>query len=614
MNASIQDLIESAARARAAGNIEAAERLARQALGIRPESVQATILLALIEAESGRLEAAARTFGEVCRLDPFSFQARMSLSRIYLSLQRPQDAAEQALQAAKLQPADPWCHIQLGTCLMHARRKTESIEALRKAVGLAPDLGPAHDALAIAYQTFGDTEAAINELKTLFELEPGILPIGLRLGGALLDAQRVKEAESIGRKVVERFPNSSEAHSLLARTLIAAFKSNEALPHAEAATALAPNQAIHYATQATILQNIGRIAEAGAMLEQAISVEPTQAYLYSSLAFNRKITEADGRLVKAMENLETLHSKSPQDLVHIEYALGKARQDLGQFEAAMRHFDHANDLARRLRFGDKPFDRKAHEASVDFMVNTFTSAFLRKHGSCGVDSNKPIFVVGMMRSGTTLVEQVLSSHSKVGGGGERSFWLDHRSEVGSRSGFDEFAVNRLAARYVEELTTLVPAADFVVDKMPVNYSLLGLIHLALPNAKIIHISRHPVDTCLSIYTTPNRSRLEWAHHKPDLVFVYRQYERLMRHWNGILSKTSMLTIRYEDLVEDRETVTRRMLDFCDLGWEEACLYPERNERSVFTPSVWQVRQPVYSSSVGRWKDYEPHLGEFARLL
>ena len=175
-------------------------------------------------------------------------------------------------------------------------------------------------------------------------------------------------------------------------------------------------------------------------------------------------------------------------------------------------------------------------------------------------------------------------------------------------------MKRLATQYVSHLLELAPESRRVVDKMPINYALLGLIHLALPKAKIIHVSRHPVDTCLSIYTTPNRSRIEWAHQKDDIVFAYREYERLMSHWQDKLPKNVIHHVRYKDLILDREKKTRSMVEFCGLEWEDAFLFPEQNERAVFTPSVWQVRQPVYRTSLERWRNYEPWLGEFSQLL
>jgi hypothetical protein len=300
--------------------------------------------------------------------------------------------------------------------------------------------------------------------------------------------------------------------------------------------------------------------------------------------------------------------------MQLQYGLGKANQDLGQYETAMRHFDEANRLAYKARFGEKAYDRRIHVEGVDRAKSTFTRMFLEDNRS-GRVSDLPVLVVGMMRSGTTLVEQILSSHSQVGATGEQKFWPQrHREAFDPVTGlFDKRRAARLGDEY-ERTLRKVSDRDRLVDKMPANYLFLGVVHCALPKARIIHVRRHPVDTCLSIYTTPNRTRIEWCHDKPNIVFAYRQYLNIMEHWRSVLPSERFLEVGYEDLVLLREETTRRLIEFLNLDWEEACLNPEDNERSVVTPSVWQVRQPVYTSSLEKWRRYEPWLGEFKELL
>ncbi len=265
--------------------------------------------------------------------------------------------------------------------------------------------------------------------------------------------------------------------------------------------------------------------------------------------------------------------------IHLQYGLGKASQDLANYGPAMGHYDEANRLAHALRFRDRPYNRRVHEAGFEFVQKTLTRRFLEESRSSN-ESDLPIFVVGMMRSGTTLVEQILSSHSEVGAAGEQRFWPEHHSAVlkpGSR--FDKGESEKLGEEYVKLLRDVCAEGRFLVDKMPVNYSFLGVIFCALPNARFIHVQRHPVDTCLSIYFTPNRSRIEWAHDKSNISFAYRQYLKMMDHWTQALPPDRMLQVRYEDLVLKREETTRQMLQFCGLEWEEACLHPEQNDRS-----------------------------------
>ena len=223
-----------------------------------------------------------------------------------------------------------------------------------------------------------------------------------------------------------------------------------------------------------------------------------------------------------------------------------------------------------------------------------------------------------MRSGTTLAEQILSSHPEVGGAGELLFWPENAGsseKVFDPNGeLDTTRLQNLTRDYLDLLGRLAPGKPHVVDKMNTNYLLLGLLHVALPDARVIHMRRHPVDTCLSIWATPVARDVDLCGDKGNVVFAYRQYLRVMAHWRSMLPADRLLDVQYEELVSDREAVTRRMVEFCGLDWDEACMRPEENVRSVKTPSVWQVRQPVYKTSMARWKKYEPWLGPFAELF
>ena len=222
----------------------------------------------------------------------------------------------------------------------------------------------------------------------------------------------------------------------------------------------------------------------------------------------------------------------------------------------------------------------------------------------------------MMRSGTTLVEQILSSHSQIGASGENRFWPLNRPALFGSSGrtLKPSDLPGFGRRYVEALRKVVPSDKHVTDKMPANYEMLGAIHVALPNARIIHMKRNPVDTCISIYATPNRVPIDYAYDRENIVFAYEQYLRLMEHWRTVLPANRFLEVNYEDIVQDRETQARKMLDLIGLDWDEALMHHEQNQRNVITPSLWQVRQPIYTSSVERWRRYEPWLGAFKKLM
>ena len=289
------------------------------------------------------------------------------------------------------------------------------------------------------------------------------------------------------------------------------------------------------------------------------------------------------------------------DRALLHFALGKMQDDLGEYARAILHYDQGNELERRKLV----FDRGAFATEVDRLIESFTPARFDRHAAPGTASEVPVCIIGMPRSGTTLVEQIVSAHPAVAGGGELTFWNDHTADPDATAG--------LAAGYVALLRRIGPEAARVTDKNPFNFLATGLIHLALPRARFIHCRRNPIDTCLSIFFTRFATPRPFAYDRGDLAFYYRQYQRLMAHRRTVLPPDRLLEVDYEALTADPEPVTRRMIEFCGLDWDDACLAPEGNRRVVRTASVWQARQPIYRSSVERWRNYELWLGELADL-
>jgi len=332
---------------------------------------------------------------------------------------------------------------------------------------------------------------------------------------------------------------------------------------------------------------------------------------YHSLVLSRRLTEADRPLVSRMLLRLEDGDTTEGDRMTLHFALGKALDDLGDYAGAMRHFDAAN----RVRYRLSRFDRNEFERRVDRLIARFTREFFAGNKAIGRDDETPVLVIGMPRSGTTLVERIISSHSRVGGGGELDFWNEHGPAlVEAETGRLAAVADRFCADYRRLLRSVAPNAVRVTDKMPFNFLWLGLVHLIFPNARVIHCRRSPIDTCLSIYTNQFATRWEFASDRGDLAFYYRQYFRLMDHWRTVLPTDRLLDIDYEELTADPEGTARRLIAFCGLDWDPACLRPERNPDSVRTASVWQARQPVYRRSVERWRRYEPWLGELRQLL
>ena len=258
---------------------------------------------------------------------------------------------------------------------------------------------------------------------------------------------------------------------------------------------------------------------------------------------------------------------------------------------------------------------KGHRQVVDDLMRVYTRAAIAATAASST-STKPVFVVGMPRSGTTLVEQIIASHPAAAAAGELDFWIDamHRHEAVLRHNPpNETLKQKLATAYLRLLDGHSADALRVVDKAPLNADYLGVIHSVFPQARVIHVRRHPIDTCLSCYFQPFSSALAFTMDLSDLAHYYQQYHRLVTHWHTLLPPEYVLEVRYEDLISDQEKWTRKIIDFLDLEWDARCLDFHATQRTVKTASAWQVRQKAYRSSIGRWRSYERFIGPLQKL-
>jgi tetratricopeptide (TPR) repeat protein len=359
-----------------------------------------------------------------------------------------------------------------------------------------------------------------------------------------------------------------------------------------------------------ILTETGRFVEAGTALERAIALDPTLGGAYYDLVRFGPVGPGDRPLVTRMLSIApSLTGVDERMRMHL--ALGKALDDLGEVGPAMGHFEEAN----RIKETVGPFDRDAFERKIDGLIAHFAPEFIASHVGGGSDSDLPIMIVGMPRSGTTLVEQILSSHDKIAGGGEMQFWTQRGPLFDTAS--DDASIAETQRRTAEDclatLCSIAPRAARVVDKDPFNFLWVGAIHLIFPRALIIHCRRNPVDTCLSVFSTYFRWRADFAVSREDFVFYYRQYLRLVAHWRATLPSEQFVEIEYEALVASPEAESRRLIAATGLDWQPQCLRPQDNQRIVRSASRWQARQPVYGHAVGRRKRYEPWIGAFREL-
>jgi hypothetical protein len=302
----------------------------------------------------------------------------------------------------------------------------------------------------------------------------------------------------------------------------------------------------------------------------------------------------------------------PAGEMRMRYALGRAYEQLKEFESAITHFDAANELAFAIHNAAHPFSPdqlQAEHERVKSLFSTLTSSPLESTSNAS-----PIFIVGVIRSGTTLLDQIVSSHRSVSSAGELRFWIEETLRVAANpSEPPPGEVAELGRRYLAYARLLSGETETFTDKMPLNFAYLGIIAQALPKARFLHIRRHPIDTCLSIYTTYFGQGANFAYSRRNIVAYYRAYLRMMEFWRSAIPSTQLFELDYEDLISTPETLVPAMIDFCGLAWDEACLRHHENPVSINTPSRWQARQPIYKTSAERWRNYEPWLGEFAEL-
>ena len=351
---------------------------------------------------------------------------------------------------------------------------------------------------------------------------------------------------------------------------------------------------------------LGHFDEAYDCLEKAIQLAPRNARFYYSLATSKRLALGDPNVL-AMEKLVQSVSSLPADeQIALHFALGKIFADTDQ-ERSFQHLLKGNALKRR----QIDYDEAAVPTVLEHTRAVFTAELMRRNAGLGHPSCVPLFILGMPRSGTTLVEQILASHPKVFGAGELDDFgkaivaLRFPNVVSPMSGEQ---LRQLGESYVSGIGVAAPAAERITNKAPGNFRFAGLIHLVLPNARIIHTRRDPVDTCLSCFSTLFTERVSYCYDLKELGRYYRAYEAMMAHWRSVLPQNVMLEVQYEDVVTDLEGQARRIVAHCGLEWDDACLDFHNTERPIRTASATQVRQRIYNSSVGRWRAYEPFLG------
>jgi tetratricopeptide (TPR) repeat protein len=614
-----------------------AERLYREiAADAGSGAIRARALAGLgaIQLARGERDEAIASCVEAVALAPDLAEANFGLAGAYLASNRAADALAVYEKALAAHPDFLEGYFGMGAALGLLQRNEEAVAAYGKALDIDPDFAEAACALGRTLNTLERHEEALRRFEQALDVDPDYVEALFGRGTAQLALKRHTDALATFDKVLTAQPNNAGACHGRARALIALGLHEEALQSCERALALRPGDAKIAYELAHILDLMqrpddaiaaceraialdpnfagahqelgsllaikGQIEDARAAFDKAIALEPRNPRHYVTAAATRRV-ERGSLLLQGLEALLGEIDALPEhDQTALHLALGKAYADLGEHERSFQHF-----LAgRTLRRPSLVYDEKQWHFLHDRIQEIFTPSLMRSRAGAGDPSTVPIFIVGMPRSGTTLTEQIIASHPDVFGGGERT---DLGTIVGPTypdrvPGTTQRALRKLGEAYVTRLTALAPAAARITDKLPANYIYIGLIRLAMPNARIIHMRRDPIDTCLSCFTTLfSRDHLPYVYDLGELGRYFRAYVRLMAHWRTLLGPDGFLEVDYETLVADFEPQARRIIDYCGLPWNDSCLAFHETQRTVRTASVVQVRQPIYNSSVGKWR-------------
>ncbi len=558
----------------------------------------------LVHHDTGRLaeaEALATLLSEEFPCHPFGWKV---LAAVHKRTGRLSESLKSAQIAKKLSPQDEELHNILGNTLQELGRLEEAEASFRQAIALKPHFAEAHSNLGNTLRGLGRLVEAEATVRKAIALKPHFVEAYSNLGVTLRALGRLGEAEASLRQAIALNPDYAKAHSNLGVALSGLGRLGEAEASLRQAIALNPDYAKAHSNLGVALQGGGRLEEAEASLRQAIALKPDYAKAHRYLAVSKKFLSKDKQFVQ-MEELYHEANLSDDDRCHICFALAKASEDLQDLAAAFQFYAEGNSL-RKKRIGydgiqDKQLFERLKQSFPSINAHSLLSNIV-------APKYAPVFIVGMPRSGTTLVEQIISSHPQVMGAGELPFV----SQLGRIFAVGDAPVNSevlktFREQYLSSLAQYSGGNPIVIDKMPLNFRFLGLIIAAFPEAKIIHVKRDPAAVCWANYTQyfVNDS-LGYCYSLDDILHYHELYRDLMEYWHQLLPDW-IYDLDYETLTENQEEETRKLISHLGLDWDDACLAPEHNKSFVGTASNVQVRQKVYQGSSEKWKRYLPFL-------
>ena len=629
------------------GQLEMAVKCFERAVEIKPDYADAHFNLGLTLQELNQLDAAVKCYQVTLALESSYVKAHNNLGIIYKELGKMADAVKSYEQAIALQPGFAEAHNNLGITFQELGQLDEAVkcyeealviqpdyievlnnhgntlkllgqtdEALnsyKQALSINPDYADAHNNIGIIYHEMGQFDEAIKCYKKVIAIKPEHAEAHNNLGVTLNKLTQFHEAINSYEQALAINPNYDEAHFNLGVTLYELGQSDEALNSYKRTLVINQDYADAHNNIGNILQNLGQLDEAFSSYVHALAIDPDNAEFHRNLALLKNYKEGDTQFAH-MQSLLSSNNLSQSERIHLCFALAKSYADLGKKDKLFKVLNEGNQLRKEELNYLIERDLNNHSVHKKLFINTVSNSSSYKSLTV-----RPIFIVGMPRSGTSLVEQIISSHHKVYGAGELNVldkliapifndYLAHNNALSEK--------NFLSIRqgYFNNLSSLNVSESIITDKMPTNFANIGFILKAFPEAKIIHLKRDAMAVCWSIYQRyfPSES-LGFPYDMKDLGQFYNSYTELMTFWHE-LSPNQIYDISYEDLTMNQEEETRKLLEYCELDWDENCLNFHKNKRAVKTASSSQVRDKMYQGSSNVWKKYEAQLKPLINTL